>query len=223
MPLDVFGRGRRRTVRIVCSSLALLSLLGFAAFLVGSIGRNGIVELLGGGIDYKSQVTAARELTVQQPEEPTAWSKLIHATLLQARTGANYKSTSGSFTAKAWPLLIQIQEAWHHYLKLRLHHASPDVASEALQIYETIGGISNPTAAFEVWKVKVADSPPSVSRYANLAVAAYAANNLRAGDLAAKKAMMLAPASEYTHLKRELTSVKEGAVVKYGSRVASGR
>jgi hypothetical protein len=220
--LDTIGRGRYRTVRIAYSCLALLFLLGLVGFLVGSFGGSGVAWLSGGGTNYKSQVTAAVKLTVQQPGNPDAWSNLIHATLLQARTG-EYYTPKGAFTAKAWPLLIQVQEAWHHYLKLNSHDASPNVASEVLQVYETKGGVSNPPAQFKVWKIEAAHSPPSASMYGELATAAYAANDPREGDLAAKKAIALAPPSEHTTFKRYLAEFKESAAVKYGRAVGGKR
>jgi hypothetical protein len=219
MLFDLRGRGRRRTVRVVYSGLALLFLLGFVGFGVGSIGGGGgggVVEALfgnkegGGGTNYGSQVKAAKKLTVQQPANAAAWSGLIHATLLQAGSGENYNSTENTFTSKAQPLLRQIHEAWQHYLKLHPQHPSSELAAEVLRVYTTPGGLSEPTEAMKALKIEIASRPPSASLYYDLAVLAYQANDKSEGDRAAKKAIALAPASERANLKTYLAKAKTG-------------
>jgi hypothetical protein len=217
MLFDLRGRGRRRTVRIVYSGLALLFFLGFVGFGVGSFGGGGVAELLGGkgsgggGEGYESQVKAAKKLTVHQPNNPAAWTALIHASLLQAGTGENYSKTEEAFTAKARPLLAQVQEAWQHYLKLEPHHPSSEVASEVMRIYDpATGGISDPAAGAHALKIEIAGRAPSATLYYELAVLSYQAKNQREGDRASAKAIALAPSSEKGILKSYLAKAKEG-------------
>jgi tetratricopeptide (TPR) repeat protein len=219
MLFDLRGRGRRRTVRVVYSGLALLFLLGFVGFGVGSIGGGGgggVVEALfgnkegGGGTNYESQVKAAKKLTVQQPQNSAAWGQLIHAVLLQAGGGENYNSTENSFTSKAQPLLRQIHEAWQHYLKLNPQHPSSELAAEVLRVYTTPGGLNEPAEAMKALKIEIANRPPSASLYYDLAVLAYQANDKSEGDRASKKALALAPASEKATLKTYLAKAKAG-------------
>jgi hypothetical protein len=216
MLFDLTGRGRRRTVRIVYSGLALLFLLGFVGFGVGSFGGGGIAELFGnkgeggGGPNYEAQVKAAKKLTVEQPNNPASWSGLIHATLLQSREGENYNSTENTFTAKAAPLLGQIHVAWQHYLKLNPHHPSPELATEVLLIYTTPGGLQEPAEAVKALKVEITGRAPSATLYYDLAVLSYQAKDNAEGDRAAKKALALAPAGEQTILKNYLAKAKAG-------------
>ncbi len=218
MLFDLTGRGRRRTVRVVYSGLALLFLLGFVGFGVGSIGGGGggIFEAVFGGKEntsgpnYEGQVKAAKKLTVQQPRNAAAWSALIHATLLQAGTGENFSSSEVAFNSSARPLLQQVQEAWQHYLALTPHHPSTSLAAAVLPIYTDPGGISNPTGAMQALKIEITGRAPSATLYYDLAVLAYQANDKKEGDRAAKKALALAPAGDRKTLQSYLANARAG-------------
>lgn len=228
MLFDLRGRGRRRTVRIVYSGLALLFFLGFVGFGVGSFGGGGVLELLGGkgsgggGENYGAQVKAAKKLTVTQPNNPAAWSGLIHATLLQAGSGDNYSNTEEAFTAKAQPLLTQVQTAWEHYLKLQPHHPDPEVATEVMRIYTTGGALANPAEAVKTLKIEMKGRPANVTLYYDLAVLSYQAKDKREGDRAAAKAIALAPASDKKILEGRLAELKSGKSAASAGTTTSG-
>jgi hypothetical protein len=220
MLFDLTGRGRRKTVKIIYSGLAAIFLLGFVGFGVGSVGGGGggLAEIFGEGnsggeANYSSQVKKAKLLTVRQPNNPAAWSGLVHYTVLEAGTGKNYirTNTEEGFSPKAQPLLKQIQTAWQHYLKLHPHDPNPELATEVLRIYSTPGGLSNPDEALRLLKIKIASQPPSATLQYNLATAAYAAHKVAEGNRAAKKAIALAPAGERTILQNYLSKAKASA------------
>jgi hypothetical protein len=219
MLFDLRGRGRRRTVRIVYSGLALLFLLGFVGFGVGGgFGGSGggVVEAIfggnegGSGPNYEAQVKSARKLTVEHPNNPASWSGLIHALLLQAGSGDNYNSTENVFTAKAQPLLKEISGAWQHYLKLEPHHPNSEIAAEALRVYTSPGGLNEPTQAVKAMKVEIANRTPSPTLYYDLALLSYQAKDKKEGERAAKKAIALAPASEKKLFETYLAKAKTG-------------
>ncbi len=223
MLFDLTGRGRRKTVKVIYSGLAAIFLLGFVGFGVGSIGGGGggLAEIFGEGssngeINYSSQLKKAKLLTVQQPNNPAAWSGLVHYTVLEAGTGKNYirSGTEEGFGPKAQPLLMQTQTAWQHYLKLTPHHPSPELADEVLRIYTTPGGLANPEEALKLLKIKIASQPPSATLEYELASAAYTANKIAEGDRAAKKAIALAPAGEKTILQNYLATAKATAAAQ---------
>ncbi len=228
MLFDLRGRGRRRTVRIVYSGLALLFFLGFVGFGVGSFGGGGVAELFGGkgggggGENYGAQVKAAKKLTVTQPNNPAAWGGLIHATLLQAGSGENYSNTEEAFTSKAHPLLAQVQEAWEHYLKLQPHHPDPEVATEVMRIYTTGGGLTDPAEAVKTLKIEMKGRPANVTLYYDLAVLSYQAKDKREGDRAAAKALALAPASDKKILEGRLAELKSGKSAASSGTSTSG-
>lgn len=227
MLFDLTGRGRRKTVKIIYSGLAAIFLLGFVGFGVGSVGGGGggLAEIFGegksgGSIDYSSQVKKAKALTVTQPNNAAAWSGLIHYTMLQAGTGDNYvrSGTEEGFGPKAKPLLLQVQTAWQHYLKLT-HDPYPERADEVLRVYTTAGGLSDPPEVLKLLKIKIASEPPSATLQYQLAAAAYAANKVAEGDRAAKLAVKLAPAGERTILQNYLSKAKASAAAQlHGSK-----
>lgn len=213
MLFDLTGRGRRRTVRVIYGGLALIFLLGFVGFGVGSFGGGGFFEALngnensGGSIDYQSRIKKDKQLAARQPDNAAAWSKLIHDTLLQAGTGQNFNATEGTFTPKAQPLLQQVQHAWQRYLALTPRHPSSDVANEVLRALGPTG-LNDPTGALRAMKIVIASRPPSAGLYSELAVIAYRAKDKRLGEQAAKKALKLAPAGEKTVLENYLARAK---------------
>ncbi len=221
MLFDLRGRGRRRTVRVIYSGLALLFLLGFVGFGVGSLGGGGggLAELFGEGksgneASYTSQLKKAQKRTEEQPKNAAAWSELIHYALLQSGTGENYirTTTEEGFGPKAQPLLMQVQTAWQHYVKLVPHDPNSELATEVLRIYTTGGGLSNPPEAVKLLKIKIAGQPPSATLQYELATAAYAAGQIAEGDRASKKALALAPAGERTILQNYLSKAKAAAL-----------
>jgi hypothetical protein len=218
MLFDLRGRGRRRTVRIVYSGLALLFLLGFVGFGVGSFGGGGVAELLGekggggSGENYEAQVKKAKRVTVREPGNPGAWSTLIHNQLLLAASGENYNKSENEegFTAKAQPVLREVQESWQHYLKAAGNHPSSELAGDVMRIYTTPGGLSNPRLAMNTLKTEIAGRTPNVTLYYDLAVLAYEAGDKREGEHAAKKALALAPTSDKKILEGRLNELRTG-------------
>jgi hypothetical protein len=228
MLFDLRGRGRRRTVRIVYSGLALLFFLGFVGFGVGSFGGGGVAELLGGkggggGENYGAQVKAAKKVTVEQPNNPNAWSGLIHALLLEAANGENYNKVESEegFTSKAQPLLAQVQEAWQHYLKVEPHHPNSELAGDVMRIYTSTGGLNNPTVAVRTLKTEIAGRAPNVTLYYDLAVLSYEAKDKHEGDRAAAKAIALAPTSDKKILEGRLAELKAGKTAASSSASSS--
>lgn len=219
MLFDLRGRGRRRTVRVVYSGLALLFLVGFVFLGVGTLGTGGgLAEIFGEGkggneASYSAQIAKAKKRTEEEPNKAAAWSELIHYSLLQSGTGENFvrTTTEEGFGPKAQTLLIQIQTAWQHYLKLTPHNPDPELAAEVLRIYTTGGGLSNPPEAVKLLKIKIASQPPSATLEYELASAAYTAGETAEGDRAAKKALALAPAGERTILQNYLSKAKAAA------------
>jgi hypothetical protein len=233
MLFDLTGRGRRRTVRIVYTGLALLFAVSFVGLGVGTSGGGGFIEALFGGkgssvnsTNYSAQLKAARKLTETQPNSAAAWSGLIHTVLLQAATEGNYVSDAATgaegFTSNAHALLVEAQEAWRHYLKLDPHHPSADVAREAIRVYTTPGGLSDPQAALQAMQVIVAASPPAAGLYSQLAVYAYQAKDDKLGDAVSKKALALAPGGERTVLENYLSKAKSSANGSAESSAAGG-
>jgi hypothetical protein len=72
-----------------------------------------------------------------------------------------------------------------------------------------VEGLNQPAAAVQVLQLVVAAEPNSASFYSQLAEFAYKAKNVRVGDLAAAKAVSLAPAARRAALKKEFETIKK--------------
>ena len=71
-----------------------------------------------------------------------------------------------------------------------------------------VEGLNQPAQAVQVLQVVVAARPTSAALYAVLAQYAYKANNTRIGDLAAARAVSLAPPLERVRIRNELAQVR---------------
>jgi hypothetical protein len=213
MLFDLRGRGRRRTVRVLYTGLALLFLVGFVGFGVGGgFGSSGIISGLGGeggaggGPNYKAEIKKYAKLTQRQPHDIAAWEKLIKAQFLLGG-GEAYQSSQGVVTSKGKELFQQISESWSGYVAQNPPKPNLALAKQMLGVYGE-EGLDKPSQAVEVLQIIVAAEPNSKSYYAYLADYAYKAKNTRVGDLASEKAVSLAPAAERTRLKSELAELK---------------
>lgn len=213
MLFDLRGRGRRRTVQVVYITLAVIFGLGFVGLGVGGgFGSSGIFSAFtgekgSGGVSHSSEIARYERLTKQQPTNAAAWEKLLQAQLHEAG-GEAYTSRAGGVTSKGKELYAQIANSWTRYLALTPGHPNVPLAKEMLLIFSE-EGLNDPAQAVQVLQVIVAAEPNSAHYYSFLAAYAYKAHNIRVGDLAAAKAVSLAPAARRTRLKTELAALRK--------------
>lgn len=213
MLFDLRGRGRRRTVRVIYTGLALLMGVGLVGFGIGG-GFNG------GGLlnaannnegsssaSFSSQIKTYKKLTKQQPNNASAWEKLANAQLHEAGSEA-YVSRTGGVTSKGKELYSQVAQSWNSYLALNPAKPNPELAQRMAAVFGE-EGLNQPAEEVQVLQIVVAARPTSASLYASLAVYSYKAHNSREGDLASEKAIALAPALRRPALKRELAALKK--------------
>jgi hypothetical protein len=212
MLFDLRGRGRRRTVRIVYIGLAALFAIGFVGFGVGGgFGGGGIFTSLNGhegsgGASFSGQIGRYKKLVAQQPGNVAAWEKLIDAQLHEAG-GEEYVTRTG-VTGKGKELFAQVAQSWRRYLALNPPKPNAELAQRMVAVFGE-EGLNDPASAVAALQIAVAARPNSASLYAALAQYAYKAKNTRVGDLAAEKAVALAPATQKPRLKLELAALKK--------------
>jgi hypothetical protein len=226
MLFDLRGRGRRRTVQVIYIALAIIFLLGFVGLGVGGgFGSGGIFSAFtnregSGGASHAAEVKKYERLTKREPGNVGAWEKLVNAQLHEA--GSEAYVTRTGVTNKGKELFARIAQSWNRYLALNPHKPSVPIAKEMLQIF-TEEGLNQPAAAVQVLQILVAAEPNSAHYYSFLAFYAYKSNNARVGDLAAAKAVSLAPATQRARLKTELAALKKHANgSETGSATATG-
>jgi tetratricopeptide (TPR) repeat protein len=225
MLFDLRGRGRRRTVRILYTGLALLMGVGLVGFGIGGgFGGGGILNAAenggSGGPNRANEVKKYRKLTQRQPNNVAAWEKLTNAQILEAG-GEAYLNSSG-LTSKGRELFNAASESWSKYLALNPPKPSVPLAKKALRLYGE-EALNQPAKAVEVLQIIVAGEPGSASYYSQLAVYAYKAKNARVGDLASQKAVALAPENQRTRLKKELEELKKTPGGKTYTTVTNGK
>ncbi len=214
MLFDLRGRGRRRTVQVIYVGLALLFGVGFVGFGVGvGGGGGGILNALTGETgapkaSFAGQVKKYQKLLATQPKDLSAWEGLIDAQLHEA--GGESAVSNGKLTSKGKELFSDVAQSWMSYVALNPPKPSPKLAKEMVRVFGE-EGLNEPAAAVQVLQIVVASEPQSEALFGALAEYAYKAKNTRQGDLAAARAVSLAPASGRARLKKELAEVKKSA------------
>jgi hypothetical protein len=222
MLFDLRSGGRRRTVKTVYLGLALLMFVGFVGFGIGSSGLGGgIGDAItgnggqGGGDDAAverntNQVRAADVRTKRSPSDPAAWAALAQARIRLASVGDNLDPATGQYTAEGRRQLTAAGAAWDKYVAL-----DPPKPDERLarQMAQAFLSLQNPDRAVGAQEV-VTQIEPTQQTFQNLAILAYQAGQLRKGDLAADKAVDLAPKDEQKDLKTQLDQAKSQAAAQ---------
>src|SRR3954452_3062721 len=199
MLFDLRSGARRRTVKAVYLGLALLMFMGFVFFGIGSSGLSGSIgDLFGqssGGGDnaavtrLKTQVQTAQAKTRTAPSDPAAWAALAQARIRLASVGDNFDAAASNFTAAGRRQLTAAGDAWTKYLALKPAKPDERLARQMSQAFLSLNKADEAVSAQEI----VAEADPTQQTFANLAILAYQANQTRKGDLAAAKAVDLAP------------------------------
>jgi hypothetical protein len=212
MLFDLRGRGRRTTVRIIYVGLALLIGVGLVGFGVGGgFGGGGLFNAASsnegaGGASFQSKIAKYEKITRKEPSNAAAWENLAK-NLLHEAGNEGYVTETGAPTAKGKELYRRASQAWLSYLALNPPKPNPELAQLVYVIYSE-AGLNEPAKAVQALNF-VVEHRPTASYYAQLSEFAYKAGNQNLGDLAAKKAVALAPASDRVRVQKELAEVRK--------------
>ena len=220
MLFDLRSAGRRRTVKLVYLGLALLMFVGFVGFSIGSSGLSGgIVDAItgnsggGNGADVatkrqQQQVNAAARRTRTSPSDPAAWATLARERLQMASLGDNFDPAKSDYTAAGRRELAAAGQAWDKYTALNPKKPDEGLARQMIQAFTSLNQLPKAVSAQEV----VTEVDGTQQTFTNLALLAYQAGQTRKGDLAANKAVSLAPkGKQRKDLKQQLASIKSQA------------
>jgi hypothetical protein len=221
MLFDLRSAGRRRTVKGVYLGLALLMFVGFVGFSVGSSGLSGgIVDAITGSKGGGSSDAATKRLIAEantadrraaaSPSDPALWTNAVQAHIRLAQSGGSdyYNSATGNFTAAGKRQLAQAGDAWNKYVALKPAKPDENIARQMVQGFLAISDVNAAVSTQEL----ITEVDPTQQTFQNLAILAYQAGNTRTGDLAAGKAVDLAPAAQKKSLKSTLDSYKTAAL-----------
>ena len=226
MLFDLRGRGRRNTIKVVYITLAFLMGGGLVLFGIGGNTSGGLVDAItgsSGGADvgeerFEKQITDARARLRANPNDEVAWVTLIRAQVSLASTGDRYDSTQNTYNEAGKAALREAVASWPRYQALEPKNKEEEarVASRIVQAYGALNDLPNLVAAQEV----VALNRDAVGPYAALAQYAYAAGQMRKGDLAAKKALALEDPDQRAPLKGDLDQYKKDGAAAAAQQAA---
>jgi hypothetical protein len=211
MLFDLTGRGRKRFVRVIYLGLAILMGAGLLLFGIGTGGDGGLIDAFNsGGSDTSAQVSNAEKRANRvvrlKPRDPEAWADLTRARYQTAGLGDNFDQETQVFTEDGREKLASAAAAWKRYLALDPPRVDATLARLMANAYSE-AGLDNPPEAAAAMEI-VTEEQPSAASYATLAQLAYLADQMRKGDLAAAKAVELAPAAQRRVVRGQLEGAR---------------
>jgi hypothetical protein len=227
MLFDLRSRRRRRVVKGVYLFLAILIGVGLVGFGVGTGGNfGGLFNAASGSGSATGQATLQKTLTKAQqhaaanPHDAAAWAAVGRAAYNLAQS---YYVTNQGYTQQGFTALDKLENAWNRYLAVL--PANPD-ATFAESVASAFGaaptGIQRWSVAESAQELIAESMPNSYSAYAALAYYAYNAYEIARGDLAAARAVALAPKSSRKQLQQELAALRAQAQGKTGATSSTG-
>ena len=155
MLFDLRGSGRRRVVKIVYVTLAILMGGGLVLFGIGGSGAlsggllDAITESSGGADDGTDRFrTLEQEAVAKARQDPTAatWAAVARARFNLAQTGEYVDQNTGTYTDAGAELLRSAGRAWDESVQLAEGTPDPRVASLMVQAYAGIGELDKAAA-----------------------------------------------------------------------------
>ena len=246
MLFDLQSPGRRRVIKVAYATLAVLFVVGFVGFGVGSeAGVGGIADVFsgGGGDDdnpFEEEIEAAETRAEQNPKDPAAFAELVQlhyqagtqAVEIDEETGQQSLSETGERR------LQQGADAWAKYQKLSGQKVDTSTATLAVQTYAALGdaalagalssgsaqealsgaedAVADWAEAAEAQQILMA-ARPTASGYSNLAFFHYRSGQITEGDRATQQAVALAKGAEKEQISQQLQQTKQE-----GERLADG-
>jgi hypothetical protein len=211
MLFDLRGR-RRRAVQVTYLMLALLMGGGLVLFGIGGDVSGGLVDAFKGGGGGPSADSALQD-RVDREEERLAKSPqnqaLLQNLIRDYYSLATSQRESGSigFPEDAKDELRKAGAYWQRYAQAVSDEPSADSARYAVQIYD-VGALNRPKEAQRAAAI-IAQEANDVASYLQLVSRAALAGDTRTADLAAEKAIDLAPKAQRKLVKKQAEELKK--------------
>ena len=213
MLFDLRGR-RRRVVQVVYLMLALLLGGGLVLFGIGGDVSGGLLNAFeGGGGQSGNQVLEDKvdrqEERLRATRQPEQKQRILQGLVRDYYALATSQRESGtSFPEDAKDDLRSGARFWKQYAE-EAEEPNVDTARYALQIYDE-GALNQPKEAQRAAAV-IAEQQNDVVSYLNLVDVAARAGDSRTADLAAQKAVDLAPKAQRKQVKAQAEALKKPA------------
>jgi hypothetical protein len=148
--------------------------------------------------------------TEAEPDDADAWADLAIARFRLAGVSEGFDANTGRFAGRAREEMDGAVAAWDRHLRLAGERPDREGALFMANAFVALGRFDRAVQAREI----VIDTArrPTWGDFAQLAVVAWQARQVRKGDLAADRAVELAPARRRRKLRDHLTVAKAGAL-----------
>jgi hypothetical protein len=211
MLFDLRGR-RRRAVQVTYLMLALLMGGGLVLFGVGGSVSGGLLDAFKGGGGGSSgdsalqdQVKKEEDRLAKSPQNVAVLQNLVRDYYSLATSQRD--STTVGFPDDAKDELRKAGDYWQRYLTTVKTDPSPETARYALQVYD-VSALNKPKEAQTAAAILAKDAN-DVASYLRLVSYAALAGDTRTADLAAKKAVDLAPKRDRKLVEKQAESLKK--------------
>src|SRR4051794_19210203 len=223
MLFDLRGR-RRRAVQATYLTLTVLMGGGLVLFGIGGNTSGGLFDAFNGGSggsggDKQAEQRGERtKKALARSQSNTAMLKALVRDEHQIAT-SKLPQNAATFPKEAKADLRAASTYWQRYLKVEKAKPDPTLATIALRIYDP-GALNKPKEAEHAATI-VAEAQPNSASYLRVVQYASLANDTRTADLAAQKAVDLAPKSAKKTVKQQVKQVKQA--VKAASAQGAGQ
>jgi hypothetical protein len=211
MLFDLRGR-RRRAVQVTYLGLAVLMGGGLVLFGVGGSVSGGLLDAFKGGGGGSSGDSALRDRVNSQEKRLAANPRneaVLQNLVRDYYSLATSQRDSGSvgFPDDAKDELRKAGSYWQRYTQVVKEEPSADTARYALQVYD-VSALNKPKEAAKAASIIARDSN-DVASYLRLVSYAALAGDTRTADLAATKAVDLAPKGQRKLVEKQAKALKK--------------
>jgi hypothetical protein len=212
MLFDLRGR-RRRAVQVTYLTLAVLMGGGLVLFGIGGNVSGGLFDAFKdsgsspGDQQAEKRVERTKKALVRSPQNPVLLKALVRDEYQLAVS--QLPQNAISFPKDARDELRAADTYWQRYLKVEKGNPDPALATVALRLYDP-GALNQPKDAQAAATV-VAEDQKNSAGYLRVVQYATLSGDTRTADLAAQKAIDLAPASAKKTVRQQIKQAKQSA------------
>ena len=163
-----------------------------------------------------TQAQAAEAKAKATPSDAALWAAAAQARVRLAVVGDNFDSATSDYTAAGKRQLQAAATNWDKYVALKPKPLDDRLAKQMAQAFLSLNQPDKAVSTYE----SLTETDPSQQTFQTLAIYAYQAGQIRKGDLAAAKAVELAPKDQQKDLKTQLDSAKQQATINQIQQVA---
>jgi hypothetical protein len=209
MLFDLKGK-RRRVVQVTYIGLAVVMAAGAIGFGIGGASGGLLDAFKGGGGSsngnsaLQKQIDTAQKRLAVNPQDQGALTQMIRGNYQLA--GLNVDANSGTYNADGKKDLQKAANAWERYLNTNPAKPDATLAQFMFQAYSQVG-LNQPAKAEKAAEI-VAAARASSAAYIQVVQYATLAGDKRTADLAAQKALELAPKGQRSSVKKLLQQAR---------------